>query len=133
MRDTVEAANGDTEQIMLTVIPLAVDIASDTLVRWGVKKDLYGKGFLDVMKVLQKLAGADEFMAFDMCVPTLAIGACDVRVQARVMPARVAGTCSRRNSAHLRRARTRPLGAQRARKRSGARSEPCLPRAHPSK
>ena len=71
MRDTVEAANGDTEQIMLTVIPLAVDIASDTLVRWGVKKDLYGKGFLDVMKVLQKLAGADEFMAFDMYVPTL--------------------------------------------------------------
>ena len=58
MRETVEAANGDTEQIMLTVIPLAVDIASDTLVRWGVKKDLHGKGFLDVMKALQKLAGA---------------------------------------------------------------------------
>lgn len=58
MREAVEAANGDTEQIMLTVIPLAVDIASDTLVRWGVKKDLHGKGFLDVMKVLQKLAGA---------------------------------------------------------------------------
>jgi hypothetical protein len=58
MRGAVEKANNDTEQLMLTVIPLAVDIASDTLVRWGVKKDLYGKGFMDVLKVLQKLAGA---------------------------------------------------------------------------
>ena len=58
MREAVEAANGATEQIMLTVIPLAVDIASDTLVRWGVKQDRHGEGFLDEMKDLQKLAGA---------------------------------------------------------------------------
>ena len=53
---------------MLTCLPLAVDIASEALVRWGIEPDAEGVAFGEVMAALSKLAPADEFLAYDVYV-----------------------------------------------------------------
>lgn len=64
----IVAAKDDTNALMLKVMPLAIDIASEALMRWGIESDIEGNAFIEVMDALAKLAPADEFLSYDIYV-----------------------------------------------------------------
>lgn len=68
LAQAILAAKDDTDALMLKVLPLATDIASEALVRWGIEPDAEGDAFIEVMNALAKLAPADEFLSYDIYV-----------------------------------------------------------------
>ena len=58
-------AQEKTDQLMLQVTPLAVDIASEALARWGIVEH-EGDAFVKVMERISLLAPRDEELSFDV-------------------------------------------------------------------
>jgi len=58
-------ANEKTDAVMLKVTPLALDIAAEALVKWGITND-EGDGFVQVMRRVAVLAPQDEQLSFDV-------------------------------------------------------------------
>ena len=59
------AAQEKTDQLMFTVTPLAIDIASEALARWGIVEH-EGDAFVKVMERISLLAPRDEELSFDV-------------------------------------------------------------------
>lgn len=58
-------ANERTDAVMMIVTPLALDIAAEALVKWGITND-EGAGFVQVMRRVALLGPQDEALAFDV-------------------------------------------------------------------
>ena len=58
-------ANEGTDAGMMIVTPLALDIAAEALVKWGITND-EGAGFVQVMRRVALLGPQDEALAFDV-------------------------------------------------------------------
>ena len=58
-------AQEKTDQLMLTVTPLAIDIASEALSRWGIVEH-EGDAFVRVMERISLLAPRDEELSYDV-------------------------------------------------------------------
>ena len=58
-------AQEKTDQLMLTVTPLAIDIASEALSKWGIV-ECEGDAFVKVMERISLLAPRDEELSFDV-------------------------------------------------------------------
>ena len=58
-------AQEKTDQLMLTVTPIAVDIASEALSKWGIVEH-EGDAFVRVMERISLLAPRDEELSYDV-------------------------------------------------------------------